>query len=44
MGEAYKRFTGFVEAACHVGRSPMKQRWVAGLVSLNEESCGFKND
>jgi hypothetical protein len=44
MGEAYKRFTGFVEAACHVGRSPMKQGWVAGLVSLNEESCGFKND
>jgi hypothetical protein len=33
-----------LEATRHVGRSPMQQGRVASLVSLNQESGGFKND
>ena len=44
MWQAYEGLAGFVKSTRYVGRSPMQQGRVAGLVSLNQESGGFKND
>ena len=44
MGQADEGLARLVEATRHVGCSPVQQGGVAGLVSLNKESGGFKND